>query len=51
MFFLEYISDDRVPRRKVLHADKDAEMSAEAPECRKLGNRWAGMIFLLLPTN
>ena len=38
-FFLEYILDDRVLRRKVLLTDKDTEMSAEVPECRKLENR------------
>ena len=33
--FLEYISDDRVPRPTVLFTGKKTEMDADAPECRK----------------
>ena len=49
MVLLEYISDIRDRRPKVLFPDKKKKMNADAPEWRKLRTYWAQMVFLFVP--
>ena len=51
MFFLEYISDDRDSRPKVLSGDKNTERNGKALEWGKLRHCFARTIFLLIPSN
>ena len=49
IIFLEYVSDNRDRRPKVLVSDKRWEMYADAPESRKLSNYGAETVFMFVP--
>ena len=46
---LEYMSDNRDRRPRVLFSEKKKEMNADVPESRKLRNGWAQTVFLFVP--